>query len=134
MCPLLVRQREKHNTNKFTENKLLPGEQTMISTKKLLTTAILGIIALSSFNTISNVQAGEEKVHWGYEGSENPSEWGKLSPEFVTSLHPFRTDSQSISQFPSINQARISLEVQFQLFNRPIPRPTPRELTPGIST
>ena len=59
-------------------------KEKMISTKKLLTTAILGTIALSSFSIISHVQAGEQKVHWGYEGSNNPTEWGKLSPEFVT--------------------------------------------------
>ncbi|MEM9507556.1 MAG: carbonic anhydrase family protein [Cyanobacteria bacterium P01_E01_bin.35] len=56
----------------------------MISTKKLLITAISGTIALSSFHTIDDAQAGERKVYWCYEGSENPSEWGKLSPEFVT--------------------------------------------------
>ncbi len=37
----------------------------MISTKKLLITAILGTIALSSFSTMPDVQAVERKVHWG---------------------------------------------------------------------
>ena len=55
----------------------------MISTKTLLTTVIFGTITLG-FATIPNVQANDQTVHWGYQGAGSPSEWGKLSPEFVT--------------------------------------------------
>ncbi len=61
----------------------------MIATNRLLTTAILGTMAFSYLNArslynISQLQAEESQVHWGYEGSENPSHWAKLSPEFTT--------------------------------------------------
>ncbi len=55
----------------------------MIRTKKLSTTAVLGTLAIA-LATIPNAQAGDTTVHWGYKGAGNPSQWGQLSPEFVT--------------------------------------------------
>ncbi len=55
----------------------------MIRTKKLSTTAVLGTLAIS-LATIPNAQAGDPTVSWGYKGAGNPSQWGQLSPEFVT--------------------------------------------------
>lgn len=93
----------------------------MISTKKLLITAILGAIALSSFQTIYNAKAGEQKVHWCHEGSENTSEWGKLSSEFVTCEVD---DSQSpidINSFPEKTlTATINADMEFDYCLAPL--------------
>lgn len=70
----------------------------MIANKKLLTTAMLGTIALFSFfSNISNLEAGESQVNWGLEDADKTRESGKLNPEFIsvqtrhhfTNLFPF---------------------------------------------
>lgn len=93
----------------------------MISTKQLLTFTILGTIVLSSFNIIPKVQAGESEVHWDYKGSENPREWGKLNPEFVTCEVGHRQSPIDINSFKEkIFSKTLDANIEFDYQSAPL--------------
>ncbi len=67
---------------------------------------------------INNVEANQEKTpHWGYGGAENPTEWGKLSPEFAAcengkNQSPIDIHSVEISPVHQAASARIKFYYQ----------------------
>ncbi len=94
----------------------------MIATKKLLTTAILSAMTLS-FAVISNAQAdnhqvdNHQTVHWGYEGSSSPREWGKLSPEFAAcevGHNQSPIDIHSVKEEPISEPLDVNIEFNYQ--------------------
>lgn len=67
--------------------------------------------------------ASEGKItHWGYEGANNPTEWGKLNPEFATCAvgeHQSPIDIHSVEINP-VHQKSVSANMEFNYQPTPL--------------